>query len=66
MWHCLSKNRLYSKMLRIHLFSIFIIKMPQDLAVLAPLGLLIVKTQTMYSNYYVYLIINEMYIRTCQ
>jgi len=40
--------------------------MPQDLAVLAPLGLLIVKTQTMYSNYYVYLIINEMYIRTCQ
>jgi len=53
-------------MLRIHLFSIFIIKMPQDLAVLAPLGLLIVKTQTMYSNYYVYLIINEMYICTCQ
>ena len=33
-------------MLRIHLFSIFSIKTPQDLAVLLPLGLLIVKTLT--------------------
>jgi len=38
---CLSKNRLYTKMLRIHLFSIFTIKTP-----LAPLGLLIAKTLT--------------------
>ena len=31
MWHCLSKNRLYAKMLRIHLFSIFTIKTPRTL-----------------------------------
>jgi len=43
---CLSKNRLYTKMLRIHLFSIFTIKTPKALAALAPLGLLIVKTVT--------------------
>ena len=39
----MSKNRLYTKMLRIHLFSI---KTPQALVVLVPLGLLIVKTLT--------------------
>ena len=42
----LSKNRLYTKMLRIHLFSIFTINSPQALVALAPLGLLIVKTLT--------------------
>ena len=42
----LSKNRLYTKMLRIHLFSIFTINSPRALAALAPLGLLIVKTLT--------------------
>ena len=44
--HCLSKNRLYTKMLRIHLFSIFTIKTPLALVALAPLGILIVKTLT--------------------
>jgi len=39
-------------MLRIHLFSIFIIKTPRALATLAPLGFLIVNTY-MYYNYYV-------------
>ena len=39
---CLSKNRLYTKMLRIHLFSIFTIKTPQALTALAS----IVKTLT--------------------
>jgi len=43
---CLSKNRLYTKMLRIHLFSIFTIKTPRALPALAPLGLLIVKSMT--------------------
>jgi len=43
---CMSKNRLYTKMLRIHLFSIFTIKTPRTLAALAPLVLLIVKTLT--------------------
>ena len=33
-----SKNRLYTKLLRIHLFSFFIIKMPQALAALMPLN----------------------------
>ena len=41
-----SKNRVLTKMLRIHLFSIFTIKTPRALAALAPLGLLIVKTLT--------------------
>jgi len=40
----LSKNRLYTKMRRIHLFSVFTIKRPQPLAALAHLGLLNVKT----------------------
>jgi len=43
---CLSKNRLYSKVLRLHLFSIFTIMTPLALAVIAHLGLLIVKTPT--------------------
>ena len=38
------KNRLYTEMLKIHLFSIFTIKTPRALAALTPLGLLIVKT----------------------
>jgi len=42
----MSKNRLYSKMLRLHLFSIFTIKTPRALTALTPLGLLIVKTLT--------------------
>jgi len=33
-------------MLRVHLFSVFIIKTPRDLAAFRPLGLLIVKTLT--------------------
>ena len=40
---CVSKNRLYTKMLRIHLFSILTIKTPRALTALAPL---IVKTLT--------------------
>jgi len=41
-------------MLRIHLFSIFIIKTPRTLAALAPfICLLIVKTLKKYSNYYI-------------
>ena len=48
----LSKNRLYTKMLRIHLFSIFTIKTPWALVTLAPLGLLIDKT--LYSNYNIF------------
>jgi len=43
---CLFENRLDTKMLRIHLFSIFAIKTPRTLVVLASLGLLIVKTLT--------------------
>jgi len=42
----LSKNRLYTKMLRIHLFNIFTIKTPRALAALTPSGLLIVKILT--------------------
>ena len=38
--------RLFTKMLRIHLFSIFTIKTLRALAVLAPLGLLLVMTLT--------------------
>ena len=65
-----TKRRLYTKMLRIHLFSIFTIKMPRALAALAPLGLLIVKTLTnvlYYSllficlNYYYYIFILFLY-----
>ena len=41
-----SKNRLYIKILRIHLFSVFTIKAPRDHAAFRPLGLLIVKTLT--------------------
>ena len=41
-----TKRRLYTKMLRIHLFSIFTIKTPRALAALTPVGLLIVKTLT--------------------
>ena len=43
-----SKNRVYTQMLRIHLFSILFstIKTPWTLAALAPLGLLILKTLT--------------------
>ena len=40
------KHRLYTYMLRGHLFSIFIVKMPQALAALASLGLLIVNALT--------------------
>ena len=43
---CLFKNRLFTEMLRIHLFSIFTIKTPRTLAAPAPLGLLIVNTLT--------------------
>ena len=43
---CLSKHRVYTKMLRIYLFSIFTIKGSRILAALAPLDLLIVKTLT--------------------
>ena len=50
--YCLSKNRLYTKMLRIHLFSIFTIKTPQALAVLMPLGLLIMKNVLLTINEY--------------
>ena len=42
----LSKTRLRTKMLRIHLFSFFTIKTPWALIALAPLDLLIVKTLT--------------------
>jgi len=42
----LTKNRLYTKMLRIHVFSVVTIKTPQALAALVPLGFLIVKTLT--------------------
>jgi len=38
---CQSKNRLNTKMLRVHLFSIFIIKTLVALAALAPFGILI-------------------------
>jgi len=45
--HCLFKNRLYTNMLRIHLFSIFTIKTCDWLLQCSrPLGLLIVKTLT--------------------
>ena len=37
MLHCLSKNRLYTKMLRIHLFSFLTIKTPRVLDAIAPL-----------------------------
>ena len=37
-------------MLRIHLFSIFIIKTPRALAAFAPLGLVIMKTLTNVLN----------------
>jgi len=43
---CLSKNRLDTKLLRIHLFSVFTVKRPRALAALAPLGHLIMKTLT--------------------
>jgi len=43
---CLSKNRLDSKLLRIHLFSVLTIKRPRSSAALAPLCFLIVKTLT--------------------
>ena len=46
MLRCLSKNRLYTKMLTINLLSIFTIKSIRTLAGLAPLVLLIVKTLT--------------------
>ena len=39
-------NRLYTKMLRIHLFSISTIKTPRALAAVDPLGLLTMKTLT--------------------
>jgi len=39
-------NRLYAKILRMHLFSIFTIKTPQALAALGPSGLLILETLT--------------------
>jgi len=42
-FRCLSKNRLYTKMLKIYLFRIFTIKTPRDLVALTPL---IVKTLT--------------------
>jgi len=43
---CLSKNRLDTELLRIHLFSVFTIKRLRALAVIAPLGFLILKTLT--------------------
>ena len=43
---CLSKDRLYPKMLRKHLFSIFTIKTPRTLAAFVPLYLFIIKTLT--------------------
>ena len=50
---CMSKNRLYTKMLRIHLFSVFIIKTPRDLTALASQNLLSWKHWQMYSKYYI-------------
>jgi len=44
LFRCLSKNRLYTKMLRIHLFSIVIIKTPRTLAAIVLLRILNVKT----------------------
>ena len=44
--YCVSKNRLYFKMLRIHLFGASTINAPRALAALAPLDLLIVNTLT--------------------
>ena len=43
---CLSKNKLDTKLHRIHLFSVFTIKRLRVLAALEPVGLLIVKTLT--------------------
>ena len=42
----LSKNALYTKMLRMHLFSICTIKTPRALTALAPLDFCMVKTLT--------------------
>ena len=49
---CMSINRLYTKILGLHLFRIFIIKMPPVLAALAPLGILIVKLLTNVFYFY--------------
>ena len=43
---CLSPNTSDTKLFRVYLFTVFIIKRPRALASLAPLGLLIVKTVT--------------------
>ena len=43
---CLSQNKLDTKIFRVYLFTDFTIKRPRALALLAPLGLLIVKTVT--------------------
>ena len=47
---CLSKTRLYIKMLRILLLSTFTIEMPHALTALVPLDLLILKTMTNVSQ----------------
>ena len=58
---CLSKNRLYTEILIIHLFSIFTIKAPHALAALLPLCLLTLKTQTklMYSNLNMFVLFSD-------
>ena len=43
---CLSQNKSNTKLFRVYLFTVFTIKRPRDLASLAALGLLIVKTVT--------------------
>ena len=44
--HCLSQNKSDTKLFRAYLFTVFTIQRPRALALLAPLGLLIVKTVT--------------------
>ena len=43
---CLSQNKSDTKLFRVYLFTVFTIKRPRALALLAPLGVLIVKTVT--------------------
>jgi len=43
---CLSQTKSDTKLFRVYLFTVFIIKRPRALASLAPLGLLMVKTVT--------------------
>ena len=43
---CLSQNKSDTKLFRVYLFTVSTIKRPRALALLAPVGLLIVKTVT--------------------